>query len=387
MLEENLIKIIELRHDAPCTVLGPHYDRQQRLLRIHAFLPGAEQAWVQPVGGTVQHEMQRLHADGLFVVELPGTMQLDYQLVTIDVAGQSAIFPDPYALYAPSFNRADGQAFQQGRLDALVDKLGAHPWLKQNVAGVNFSLWAPQASRVSVVGTFNRWDGRRHVMERQESGVWELFIPGIGIGELYKYEIRTAEGAVFLKTDPVAFQTEIYPSTAALVCDLEHCHVWADEAWMARTLHQPGWAVPLSVYRVRFGTDPEQVAGYAQLLESVLPQLIEQRCTHVELALWAPDETVASYFTPNPRYGRPDELMAFIDACHQNHIGVMLEWIPAQMPREGQELTWFDGTRLYDADIPDQPERLAFNLERPQVRMCWPPTPGFGGRFTMSMCW
>ncbi len=234
--------------------------------------------------------------------------------------------------------------------------------------GVNFTLWAPHASRVSVVGTFNQWDGRRHLMERHESGVWELFIPGIGSGELYKYEIRNGEGAVFLKTDPLAFQTEAYPSTAALVYDLQHRYTWTDGRWMARTLETPGWEWPVAVHRVTFGANPDQAAGYAQLKEVVLPYLLERKFTHVELSFWTPSETVAGYFTPNPRYGRPEELMAFIDACHQRDIGVILDWIPALIPCEGQELTWFDGTRIYDVDVPGQPGMLAFNVERPEVR-------------------
>jgi len=370
MLEENVNQIIELRHNAPYTVLGPHYDSRERALVIRAFLPGAERAYVMPADGTGKREMQRLHPDGLFVFRLPGVMHLDYQLMTVDAAGQAATFLDPYAIRDPSFSRADGQAFNRGTLESLFTKLGAHTRLKEDVMGVNFTLWAPHASRVSVVGTFNQWDGRRHLMERHPSGVWELFIPGIGSGELYKYEIRNGDGAVFLKTDPLAFETETYPSTAALVCDLQRRYAWTDGRWMARALETSGWEWPVALHRVTFGVNagPDQVASYAQLKDIVLPHLLKQKFNHVELSFWALGETVAGYFTPNPRYGRPTELMAFIDACHQHDIGVVLDWIPALIPCEGQELTWFDGTRIYDADVPGQPEMLAFNLERPEVR-------------------
>lgn len=369
MLEENILKIIELRHDAPYAVLGPHYDRQERALLIRAFLPAAERAYVAPADGSAPQEMTRLHPAGLFALRLPGLTDLEYQLLTVSADGQTATFPDPYAIRHFSFSRADGQAFQQGVLESLYCKLGAHPRLKDDVMGVNFALWAPHASRVSVVGVFNRWDGRRHLMERHESGVWELFIPGLGSGELYKYEIRTEAGVVFLKTDPLAFHTEIYPDTAALVCDLQHGYAWSDGRWMARMLETPGWEWPVATHRVMFGVNvgPGQVSCYAQLAEIVLPYLLKQHCTHVELSFWTPGETVASYFTPNPRYGRPEELMAFIDACHQRDIGVILDWIPALIPREGQELTWFDGTRLYDIDVADSPDRLAFNLTQPEV--------------------
>ncbi len=218
MLEENLQKIIELRHNAPYAVLGPHYSESDRALTIRAFLPGVARAWIVPADGTVQREMQRLHPDGLFALRLAGIKPLDYQLRTTDPTGQTVTFPDPYAIHEPAFTRADGQALHQGQLADLYHRIGARAHTQQGQSGINFTLWAPNASRVSVVGTFNQWDGRRHPLERHESGVWEIFIPGLGLGELYKYEIRNGEGAVFLKTDPLALQTEIYPKTAAFTC-------------------------------------------------------------------------------------------------------------------------------------------------------------------------
>ena len=222
MLEEQIRKIVELRHDAPYAILGPHASEREPALTIRAFLPQAKRAYVLPDDGSGRREMQKLHPDGLFVTRLPGITMLEYQLIAVDADGQTTTFRDPYAIHEPSFTRADGQAFQQGALEYLFTRLGAHPQVKAGVKGVNFTLWAPHASRVSVVGTFNQWDGRQHPLERHESGVWELFIPDLGVGELYKYEIRNAEGAVFLKTDPLAFQTEVYPKTAALIRDLSH---------------------------------------------------------------------------------------------------------------------------------------------------------------------
>ncbi len=368
MLEEQIRKIIELRHDAPYAVLGPHYNPQERTLIIRAFLPGAKRVYLAPVDGSGQREMQQLHPDGLFIARLPGISALDYRLVAVETSGRTTTFHDPYAIHDPSFSRATGQAFQQGALESLFTRMGAHPQSRKGVMGVNFTLWAPHASRVSVVGVFNQWDGRRHPMERHESGVWELFIPEVGLGDLYKYEIRNAEGAVFLKTDPLAFDTEVYPKTATRVCDLQQT-TWNDGPWRARAEEMPGWTLPVTLHRVTFGesAEPRQVSAYDQLETVVLPYLRERKFTHVELALWAEGETVASYFTPNPRYGRPEALMAFIDACHQAGIGVILDWIPPLIPREGQELTWFDGTRIYDVDVPGQPGMLAFNLERPEV--------------------
>jgi 1,4-alpha-glucan branching enzyme len=364
MLEENIRKIIELRHDAPYEVLGPHYDSRERTLTIRAFLPQAERVYLAPMDGTGKREMRRLHPDGLFALQIPGVAKLDYQLMAVAADGQALTFHDAYAIHAPSITDAEGRALQQGTLNALYEQLGAHPVSKNGIAGVNFALWAPHASRVSVVGTFNQWDGRRHPMERHPSGVWELFVPGIGAGDLYKFEIRNAEGAVFLKTDPLAFQAEVYPSTAAQVCDLEKLHPWADSAWMTQARETPAWKLPVAIHRVTL----DENTGYRQLLNDLLPQWLENKPTHVELACWAPGETVASYFTPNPRYGRPEELMAFIDACHQQGIGVIFDWIPPFIPLEGQELTWFDGARIYDADAPGQPDKLTFDLEKPEVR-------------------
>ena len=370
MLEEHIQKIIELRHDAPYSVLGPHYAERERMLTIRAFLPQAERAYVLPADGSARREMRRVHPDGLFVAQIPGATTLEYRLLAIDAAGQSSTFHDPYAIHEPSFTRADGEALLAGALDNLFAKLGAHPRVKKGVMGVNFTVWAPHASRVSVIGTFNEWDGRRHPLERHASGVWELFLPDLGLGELYKYEIRNAEGAVFLKTDPLAFHTEIYPKTAALVYDGQRGHDWGDAPWMARAMETPGWELPVAMHRVTLSeaaaAGPAQVATYDQLREIVLPWLLEQGFTHVELAFWAAGETVAGYYTPNPRYGRPEELMAFIDACHQRDIGVILDWIPPLIPPEGQELSWFDGTRIYDRDAADG--SLAFDLERPEVR-------------------
>ncbi|MBL8250797.1 MAG: 1,4-alpha-glucan branching protein GlgB [Candidatus Competibacter sp.] len=372
MLEEELQKIVELRHGAPHTILGPHFDEEDGALTIRAFLPQADRAFVLLLKGSSKREMQRLHPDGLFVARIPGVKELNYRLVAVDVNGHADTFHDPYAARDPVFfTEADGQALEQGALDGFAAKLGAHPRIKNGLRGVNFALWAPHASRVSVVGSFNQWDGRCHPLERHGSGVWELFVPEIELGELYKFEIRNAEGAVFPKPDPMAFQTEKYPHNAAFVCDLNRHHEWHDQAWMA-DLAQTPWRLPAIVHRVAFGEDadgrPEWIARYGQLADIVLPFLLEQGCRYVELALWAPGETVASYFAPNPRYGRPAELMAFIDRCHQHGVGVILDWIPPLLPREGQELSWFDGSRLYDADIPDRPDWLAFDLERPPVR-------------------
>ena len=371
MLEEDIRKIIELRHEDPYSVLGPHYVAAERALTIRAFLPQAEHAYILPTNGSIRREMQRVHPDGLFVARIPGIQTLEYQLLTVDADGQSSTFHDPYAIHQPSFSAADGQALQAGTLAALFTKLGAHSQEKAGIMGINFTVWAPNASRVSVVGTFNQWDGRRHPLERHKSGVWELFVPDLGLDELYKYEIRNAEGAVFLKTDPLAFYTETYPKTAALIYDLQHCHAWSDASWMAQAAESSGWEMPVAIHPVVLheSTDsepePEHVASYQQLQKVVLPWLVEHRFTHVELSFWTASETVASYFTPNPRYGRPEVLMAFIDACHQRGIGVILNWIPALIPREGQELSWFDGTQIYEYD--DLETEIAFDLERPEV--------------------
>ena len=280
MLEEHIQKIIELRHEAPYSVLGPHYAERERMLTIRAFLPQAERVYVLPANGSIRREMRRVHPAGLFVARIFGIQTLEYQLLAVDAAGQSSTFHDPYAIHEPSFTHADGQALQTGTLENLFAKLGAHLRVKEGVMGVNFTVWAPHASRVSVVGTFNEWDGRRHPLERHQSGVWELFVPDLGLGELYKYEIRNAEGAVFLKTDPLAFHTEVYPKTAAFAYDWQRCHDWSDAPWMARAMETSGWELPVAIHRVTLrestAADPEQVATYGQLKDIVLPWLSER---------------------------------------------------------------------------------------------------------------
>ncbi len=371
MLEGSDIKIIELRHNKPYSILGLHYSKQEQTYTIRAFLPQAEHVYVLRAGGRKQ-QMQRIHPDGLFALQIDSDTPPQYQLMVVEPEGHSFTFHDPYAICEPSFTPDDSQAFQQGTLKNISTRLGAHPQVKRGIAGINFALWAPHASRISVVGTFNQWDGRRHPMEYYESGIWELFIPHITAGELYKFEIRDAAGTVFLKTDPLAFNTEIYPRTAAIICDLDKTYSWHDSDWMTQITSNPVWELQTTLHRVTLnehaGEQPDQANSYPQLQTKVVPWLVEHGFQHVELSFWEAGETVASYFAPNPRYGTPEEFMALIDACHQHHIDVILNWLPPQIPAEGQELSWFDGTQLYTADAPDHPAMQVFNLEHPEVR-------------------
>ncbi len=374
MLEEDIQKIIELRHDTPYEILGPHYAERERALTIRAFLPQAEQAYLLLGNSTSKREMQRIHPDGLFSICFPSTTTTrhNYQIMVVEKDGQMATFHDPYAICNLSFTPEDGQALKQGKLNPLFEKLGAHPKTKQGMIGVNFTIWAPNASRISVVGQFNHWDGRRHPLERHKSGVWEIFIPGIGPGEIYKYEVRNQGGDVFIKSDPLAFEAEVYPKSAAFICDIRHQYNWNDDSWMVRSKEISDWNLPISIHRVSFSTKDinscELVTNYKQLRDIVLPYLIEGRFTHVELTLWEAEDTVASYYAPNPRYGRLKDLMAFIDESHQNGIGIILNWIPPLLPKVGQELSWFDGSRLYDTDVLDQRDVLGFRLERHEVQ-------------------
>ena len=274
--------------------------------------------------------------------------------------------------------------FNQGTNYHSYKMLGAHLLKKDGVEGTRFAVWAPNARRVSVVGDFNRWDGRAHVMNRLgDSGVWELFIPGVKEFDLYKYEIENYYGQVVLKADPYAFYSELRPCTASVVYDL-YRYKWRDDECMCQRAATPVYDKPMLIYEVHLGSWRRKVGNrflsYRELAEELIPYVKDMGYTHIELlpvaehpydGSWGYQTT--GYYSVTSRYGTPEDFMFFVDECHLAGIGVIVDWVPAHFPRDGHGLIRFDGTALYEHEDPRRGEHphwgtLIFNYGRNEVR-------------------
>ncbi|HEU0078836.1 MAG TPA: 1,4-alpha-glucan branching protein GlgB, partial [Longimicrobiaceae bacterium] len=262
--------------------------------------------------------------------------------------------------------------------------LGAHPCELDGVRGTRFAVWAPNARRVSVVGHFNGWDGRRHVMRSHPgSGVWEIFLPGVERGAVYKYEIRAPSGELLLKADPMAFAAEMRPDTASVVFGLDH-PAWEDGEWMRARAERNPCEGPMAVYEVHLGSwrrgEDDRVPGYRETAHRLADYVCEMGFTHVELLPVAEHPydpswgyQVTGYYAPTSRYGTPDDFRYFVDHLHRRGIGVILDWVPAHVPRDAHALRLFDGTPLYEHADPRQGEHpdwgtMVFNFGRNEVR-------------------
>jgi len=376
-LPPDLEKIIQARHHDPFDVLGRHHEHGDDLIRV--FVPDAKE--VQIAKGP---KLKRIDGTDIFEgsvkdVDIP----IHYEVVWTDKVGKKHRFIDPYT-FAPQIPDFDLYLFGTGKHWHIYRILGAHLKTVEGIDGVLFSVWAPNAERVSVVGEFNRWDGRCHPMRcRYESGVWELFIPGLKEELLYKFEIRNRDsGDVFLKTDPYGRFFELRPNTAAIVVK-DDTYQWQDQAWMKKRRRWDWLHEPKSTYEVHLGSWRRDKKGgflsYRELAKELVPYVKEMGFTHIELlpitehpldASWGYQTT--GYFAPTSRFGRPDDFRWFVDYCHQNDIGVILDWVPAHFPKDAFALAWFDGTPLYEHADPRKGEHrdwgtLIYNYGRPEV--------------------
>jgi 1,4-alpha-glucan branching enzyme len=382
------IAIIEARSHDPFSILGPH--RIEDGWEIRAFLPGARTAFVETNNGPAS--MQRIDARGFFVQRSDQPITRPYRLMWESEGTRQESY-DPYS-FGPQLTDFDLYLFNEGRLLAAHRTFGAQCVAVDGVAGVRFAVWAPNAERVSVVGDFNAWDGRRHAMRpRAASGTWEIFVPELAAGERYKFEIRARSGDVFLKTDPYGRRFELRPGNASIV-EPPAAHRWADIKWLEARAHLDWLHVPFNFYEVHLGSWRRAADGdflpYAQLAEGLAAYVNDLQYTHVELLppsehpldeSWGYQTT--GYFAPTSRFGSPDDFRAFVDRLHQAGIGVVVDWVPGHFPRDDWALARFDGTALYEHEDPARSEHpdwgtYIFNYARPEVRsfllssaLCW----------------
>jgi len=355
--------IVEGRHPDPFAVLGPHEDDDTCTVR--AFVPGAATVDAVTRDGAFLARLVLRHAAGLFEGAL--TRRERYLLRAANAGGAWTV-DDPYA-YGPVLGAMDDWLIGHGTHARLYDRLGAHAITHEGVAGVHFAVWAPNARRVSVVGDFNAWDGRRHTMrKRVDTGVWEIFVPGQADGMLYKYEIIARDGALLpLKADPVGFGGELRPSTASVVRDTAR-FAWSDAEWMAARAARDPRRAPLSIYEVHLGSwrrgDGNRWLSYDELADALVPYVVAMGFTHLELMPVNEHPLDASWgyqpiglFAPTSRFGEPAGFARFVDRCHRAGLGVLLDWVPAHFPVDPHGLARFDGTALYEHADP----RLGFH--------------------------
>jgi 1,4-alpha-glucan branching enzyme len=362
----------------PHRILGPHPAHGAGQL-IRAFHPDAQGALCLLGGGW--RRMQAL-GGGLFACLVEGSEPSAYRL-RFEFEGGSLERDDPYR-FAPTLGELDLHLFGEGRHRQLWRVLGANPREVDGVAGTAFAVWAPNARRVSLVGPFCGWDGRLLPMRQLgASGVFELFVPGIGPGELYKYEIKTREGALRLKADPFGVWMETPPASASRV--FRSHHVFRDDAWMAKRSGDLA-REPVSIYEVHLGSwarvpeEGDRPLGYRELAPRLAAHVKRLGFTHVELLPLAEHAfygswgyQVTGFYAPTARYGTPDDLRFFVDTCHRAGIGVILDWVPAHFPKDDFALRRFDGTALYEHDDPRRGEHpdwgtLIFNYGRNEVK-------------------
>jgi 1,4-alpha-glucan branching enzyme len=367
----------------PHSFLGAHPDANGGVV-VRAFRPAAQAVRVLTAGGG-RTELAPVHPGGVFEGRLAGaSLPLDYELEVDYGEDGTYTIGDPYR-FMPTLGDIDLHLVGEGRHEELYAKLGAHVLEHQGVRGTAFAVWAPSARAVSVVGDFNSWDGRLHPMRSLgASGVWELFLPGVGAGANYKYEILTRTGELRLKADPVAFATELPPKTASVVYESQH--EWADAAWLAARRETTHLERPMSIYEVHLGSwrlnplEGNRSLTYLELADELAAYATDMGFTHIELlpvmahpfsGSWG--YQVTGYFAPTPRYGSPDELRAFVDRLHRAGLGVILDWVPAHFPRDDFALARFDGTALYEHEDPRRGSHpdwgtLVFNYGRNEVR-------------------
>jgi len=366
----------------PFSLLGPHATSGGTIVR--AFVPGATGVLVVARNdGTILASLYPEGGEGLFTALVPDLAPYRLQISWSDATQETE---DPYS-FGLVLGAMDLHLFSEGAHWRLAERLGAAPVWHEGVDGVRFAVWAPNARRVSVVGDFNRWDGRRHPMRhRVEAGLWELFIPRLSAGERYKFEIVGPNGEVLpMKADPLARRTEMPPASASVVAALP-AFEWSDARWMRARSERDSAGAPISIYEVHAGSwlrpvgDTYSVFDWNGLAERLIPYVVQLGFSHIELlpimehpfgGSWGYQPL--SQFAPSARFGAPEDFAAFVDTCHDQGVGIILDWVPAHFPADAFGLALFDGTHLYEHADPRQGlqrdwNTLVYNLGRTEVQ-------------------
>ncbi|HYA18410.1 MAG TPA: 1,4-alpha-glucan branching protein GlgB [Bryobacteraceae bacterium] len=326
--------------------------------------------------------MEKIHPEGFFTAEMPVRTEA-YKLELQAADGSITTIDDPYR-FPPISTEFDLHLHAEGTLYEAWHSFGAHPETIEDVPGVRFAVWAPNAESVAVVGDFNDWDTSRHPMRLRNSGVWEIFLPGAKVGQTYKYLVRSKfQGYSQMKADPYAFAGEVPPKSASVICDLS-TYRWNDAEWMRQRAERNVLDEPVSIYEVHLESWMQQPGGglltYRELAVKLVDYVKRMGYTHIELlpiqehpfsGSWG--YQVTGYFAPTARFGPPGDFMHFVDCCHAAGIGVILDWVPAHFPKDAHGLGFFDGTALYEHADPRQGEHidwgtLVFNFGRNEVR-------------------
>jgi len=386
---DDVYRILYNDHHDPFTVLGAHIltrPGKTPTVVVRAFLPGATDAWVtetNPLNEVVEHPMMLVHPDGFFEAVFEDRREIfPYLLKKRLEDGSVTSFHDSYA-FLPTLTEFDLYLFNSGNHHQVFEKLGAHYSVVNDIGGVQFAVWAPSARSVSVIGDFNGWDRRFHAMRSLgSSGVWEIFIPGLLEGELYKFEVKGGNGNYHDKSDPYGVEMEVRPRTASRVNFLQG-HEWHDKEWIERRKDTNPLRQPIAAYEVHLGSwrrgDGDRWLTYAEIAEALSSYVLAMGYTHVEFlpvmehpldASWG--YQVTGYFAPTSRFGRPQDFMALVDHLHRNNIGVILDWVPAHFPKDSHALGYFDGSHLYEHEDPKQGEHqdwgtFIFNFGRHEV--------------------
>ena len=382
----DIFHIVNGEHSDPHTVLGMHEMEEdgRKAVVVRAFLPDAAGITVIDYANKrKKYPMERLHADGFFEVTIADREEwFRYQLEYTDADGNTWRSYDPYS-FSPTLSEFDRHLFGAGTHYEIYEKMGGRLMTHEGARGAAFSVWAPNAKAVSVIGDFNNWDARRSPMRRLgESGIWELFLPAAAEGDKYKFHVTQCDGRVVDKTDPYGVYAEVRPNNASVLYPLKR-YKWKDRRWMTARRKYDFRAAPMNIYEVHLGSwkraEGNRFLSYTELAEQLIPYVKEIGYTHIEMlpveehpfdGSWG--YQVTGYYAPTSRYGSPDEFKQFVDACHQNGISVILDWVPAHFPKDDFALARFDGTALYEHQDPRLGEHIQwgtyiFNYGRKEV--------------------
>jgi len=377
--------IVGAYHGDPFAILGMHQAGEHLVVRV--FRPDARAVVVQSASEAgVAFPALQIHPDGFFEAVIENVQErFRYVLRFTSHDGHEWTESDPYS-FGVILGPLDLHLFGEGQHWELWKKIGAHLMTVEGVSGTAFHVWAPNAQRVSVVGDFNTWDGRRAPMRKLLGcGVWEIFLPGVGEGAHYKFEVKNCHGHIVLKSDPFAFFGQHSTQTASLVFDLDRYH-WADEEWMEARKSKEWHREPVSIYEVHLGSwrrkpeEGDRYLSYRELADELIDYVAYMEYTHIELlpVLEHPFDgswgyQVTGFFAPTSRFGNPDEFRYFVDKAHQKGIGIILDWVPGHFPKDPHGLAEFDGTDLFEHADPRMGEHmdwgtLIFNYGRNEVR-------------------